>query len=98
MDLDVEPIGRRPAGATPRDHPLLQAARAAREQAGLPPADETASSTDANAALGLGLPATCLGLSEGSGAHTVDERIELAPLAGGLAVLDALVDRVGVSR
>jgi acetylornithine deacetylase/succinyl-diaminopimelate desuccinylase-like protein len=69
----------------------LEAARAARRAAGLPPAEEHASSTDANAALGRGLPAICLGLTHGANAHRVDECVELAPLAGGVAALDGLV-------
>ena len=97
VELRVEPIGRRPAGATPPGHPLVAAARAARERAGLPPAEESASSTDANAALGRGIPAICVGLTEGGGAHTVDEYVELGPLQGGLAALETLAEALGVS-
>jgi tripeptide aminopeptidase len=89
--LTVEPIGRRPAGATAPDHPLVLAARAARRAAGLPPAEENASSTDANAALGRGIPAVCLGLTHGANAHRNDERVELEPLGAGLAALEELV-------
>ena len=92
VELAIEPIGRRPAGATARDHPLLRAAREARRAAGLPPAEENASSTDANAALGRGIPAVCLGLTHGTNAHRMDERVELAPLEAGLAVAEHLVD------
>jgi acetylornithine deacetylase/succinyl-diaminopimelate desuccinylase-like protein len=92
VDVEVEAIGRRPAGAIPPGHPLLHAARAARASAGLPPAEERASSTDANAALGLGIAAICVGLTYGANAHRRDEHVELAPLAGGLAALDALAD------
>jgi acetylornithine deacetylase/succinyl-diaminopimelate desuccinylase-like protein len=91
VELAVEPIGRRPAGATPPDHPLVEAARAARRAAGLPPAEEQASSTDANAALGRGIPAICVGITHGANAHRTDERVELAPLAAGLAALEELV-------
>jgi tripeptide aminopeptidase len=89
--LEVEPIGRRPAGVTPRDHPLVQAAREARRAAGLAPAEENASSTDANAALGRGLPAICIGLTHGVNAHRTDEYVELDPLPAGLAALEGLV-------
>jgi tripeptide aminopeptidase len=91
VTIDIEALGRRPAGATPTDHPLVEAARAARAHAGLPPAEETASSTDANAAMGRDIPAICVGLTEGSGAHTTSERVELGPLAGGLFALETLV-------
>jgi acetylornithine deacetylase/succinyl-diaminopimelate desuccinylase-like protein len=92
--LDVRHVGRRPGGATPDDHPLVAAARAARSAAGLPAAEENASSTDANAALGRGIPAICVSLTRGAGAHTPDEHIHVAPLAAGLAALDELVDRL----
>jgi acetylornithine deacetylase/succinyl-diaminopimelate desuccinylase-like protein len=95
VELVIEPLGRRPVGVTPAGHPLVQAARAARRAAGLPPADENASSTDANAALGRGLPAICLGLTHGANAHRPDESVELAPLAAGLAAVEALVDALG---
>jgi len=90
--VEVERVGRRPGGATRADHPLLVAARAARAFAGLPAAEETASSTDANAAMGRGIPAVCVSLTHGEGAHTLDERVELAPLAAGLASVEALTD------
>ena len=73
----------------------MQAARAARRAAGLPPAEENASSTDANAALGRGLPAICLGLTHGADAHRPDECVELEPLGPGLAALEALIDALG---
>jgi tripeptide aminopeptidase len=87
---EVEVVGDRPAGSTPEGHPLLQAARQAREDAGLPPAQEVASSTDANAALGRGIPAVTLGISRGGNVHTVDEWIEVEPVADGLRVLEHL--------
>jgi tripeptide aminopeptidase len=90
--IDLEPIGRRPAGATPPGHPLIGAAREARAKAGLGPAEEEASSTDANAALGRGIPAVGIGLTHGHHAHRTDERVELGPLEAGIAALDHLVD------
>src|SRR3954471_12549234 len=47
LETTIEALGRRPGGRPPDDHPLLEAARRARERAGLPPAEEGASSTDA---------------------------------------------------
>jgi acetylornithine deacetylase/succinyl-diaminopimelate desuccinylase-like protein len=44
-------------------------------------------STDANLPLSRGLPAVCLGLTTGSGAHTTNESIETRPLRQGLAQL-----------
>lgn len=86
----VRRVGRRPGGITSADHPLVAAAQAARAAAGLPPAQESASSTDANAAMGRGLPAICVSLTDGAGAHTPDEHVEIGPLAAGLACVEAL--------
>jgi tripeptide aminopeptidase len=90
LEAELELLGQRPSGAIADDHPLVQAARRARTTAGLPPAEEGASSTDANAAHGRGIPAITVGLTNGGHAHRLDEYIELAPLGGGLAALEAL--------
>jgi acetylornithine deacetylase/succinyl-diaminopimelate desuccinylase-like protein len=90
--LHVRRVGRRPGGATDPDHPLLNATRAARAAAGLRPAEEAASSTDANAALGRGIAAVCVSLTHGAGAHTLDEHVELGPLPSGVRALELLVD------
>ncbi len=90
----TERVGQRPGGVTAPDHPLVRAARQARRDAGLPQADEHASSTDANAALGRGIPAICISLTQGAGAHTPDEHVQVRPLSGGLAALDGLVHRL----
>jgi len=86
----VELIGERPSGAIAPDHPLLEAARHARAASGLPPAREGASSTDANAAYGLGIPAVTVGLTTGGDAHRAQEYVDLAPLPAGLAALERL--------
>jgi di/tripeptidase len=91
-DVAVRRVGRRPGGATPPDHPLVAAARSAREAAGLPPAAETASSTDANAALGRAIPAVSVSLTHGADAHRIDEHVALEPLPAGLKSVEALVD------
>jgi tripeptide aminopeptidase len=83
----VELIGQRPSGGVPVDHPLLEAARRARRAAGLAPAAEGASSTDANAAYGRGIPAVTVGLTTGANGHRVDEYIDVAPLPAGMRAL-----------
>jgi len=99
LEAAVEPLGRRPGGAIAPDHPLLEAARRARARAGLPPAREEAASTDANAAYGRGVPALTVGVTTGGNAHRLDEYIDLPPIAGGLAALQALAfDVAGVGR
>ena len=94
LESTVEPLGRRPAGAIAADHPLLEAARRARERAGLPPAREDAASTDANAAYGRGIPAITVGVTTGGNAHRLDEYVDLGPIPAGLAALAALADEV----
>jgi tripeptide aminopeptidase len=82
LRLEIEVLGRRPAGRLDRRQPLLAAVRRVREQLGLP--DElVAASTDANAALAAGIPALCLGCTQGGEMHTPDEYIEIASLATG---------------
>lgn len=74
VKLIKTPIGDRPAGLRPENCPVLQASRSALKALGLELTDYGLSSTDANAALGLGLPATCL--SSGGfqdKCHTVNE-------------------------
>ncbi len=79
LTMECTVLGQRGAGRTAPDHPLVKAARAARRKLGLP--DQLGSgSTDANAAIALGIPAIALGCARGSGMHTMHERIELGSL------------------
>jgi acetylornithine deacetylase/succinyl-diaminopimelate desuccinylase-like protein len=94
LTLEIEEVGRRPAGRLDRREPLLAIVRAVREELGLP--DElVAASTDANAALDAGIPALCLGCAQGGEMHTPGEYIEIASLAAGREqlrrVLEALL-------
>ena len=59
-DVAIEEIGRRPAGVTPLEALLVQAALRALEAEGFKPG-LAASSTDANAAMAAGVPAIALG-------------------------------------
>lgn len=80
--LEIEEVGRRPAGRLDRRQPLLATVRRVREELGLP--DElVAASTDANAALALGIPALCLGCARGGEMHTPDEFVEIDSLQPG---------------
>jgi acetylornithine deacetylase/succinyl-diaminopimelate desuccinylase-like protein len=81
--VDVEILGERPAGALPRDSPLLATVLEVRRRLGLPETIE-AGSTDANAALGLGIPALGLGVSHGRDMHTLGESIDIDSLALGV--------------
>lgn len=94
VTAQVQKLGHRPGGQLEAGAELLAAARRARDRAGLPPAVEDASSTDANAAHGEGIPAVTVGITVGANAHRLDEYIEIAPAAGGLAALDGLLDEL----
>ena len=72
--FDATLIGDRPAGETPRDSIMVEAARRATQlMAFREPALEGAS-TDANLAMSLGIPAVTIGGGgEGGGTHSLDE-------------------------
>ena len=93
LRLDVEIIGRRPAGQLDRGSPLLEAVRAVREELGLPDALGKGS-TDANAALAAGIPGLTLGVANGDGMHTPGERIDGESLALGAAQLERVLRRL----
>jgi acetylornithine deacetylase/succinyl-diaminopimelate desuccinylase-like protein len=80
-------VGQRPAATLDTGHALCQGVRAIRRQLRLRPALFTASSTDANLPLSLGIPALCLGITQGGLAHTVREYIDIAPIPDGLKQL-----------
>jgi len=92
LEVEVEELGRRPAGALETDHPLVRAAIAALTDAGIPPVS-VATSTDANAAHARGVPAIAVGVTTGGDEHTPDEWVDIAPIARGLSVLAATVTR-----
>ena len=93
LSMSVELLGRRPAGRLDRGEPLLHAVRAVRASLGLP--DELGQgSTDANAALALGIPALTLGAAHGSGMHTLEERIDADTLELGAAQLEGVLRRL----
>jgi acetylornithine deacetylase/succinyl-diaminopimelate desuccinylase-like protein len=93
LAVDVEVLGRRGAGRLDREHELLAAVREVRFELGLP--DELGQgSTDANAALALGIPALTLGVSLGSGMHSLEEWIDVESLALGRDQLERVVRRL----
>lgn len=93
MRIEAEVIGRRPAGDLPASHPLVQlAANCLREQ-GLEP-KLMIGSTDANIPLSRGLPAVVLGVTNGSGAHTLEEFIYTEAVGRGMRQLVQFVSKV----
>ncbi|MFA5026353.1 MAG: M20/M25/M40 family metallo-hydrolase [Candidatus Methylomirabilota bacterium] len=76
-------VGDRPAGSIPADHPVVETCKAVHRALGIQTYCE-ASSTDLNAALGVGLPGVCLSITEGANEHRLDEYIETGPIPTGI--------------
>ena len=93
IETAVEVVGRRPGGDGAASAGLVALAREARDAVGLEAAEEHPASTDANAAIGRGVPALGIGISRGEDAHTAREWIAVPPVAHGAAALLALVRR-----
>lgn len=93
VTMTLELIGRRPAGKLASTHPLVRLAKRCVQAQGIQP-NLTIGSTDANVPLSRGLPAICIGLSTGYGAHTVNEYIHVGPLFQGLAQVVAVVEGI----
>lgn len=91
--VTLEELGRRPGGAVDPGHPLVRDALEATVAAGLERPRLADASTDANAALGAGIPALTVGLCHSRDAHTREESVDVAPLERSLAALTDLVDR-----
>lgn len=87
VDVTSTVVGKRPAATLDLNHPLCQGIRTIREQLHLPPARFSAASTDANLPLSLGVPALCLGITSGGLAHTIQEYIDIPPIASGVQQL-----------
>jgi len=76
-------VGDRPAGSIPATHPVVETCKAVHRALGLQTFTE-ASSTDVNAALGVGLPGVCIAITEGANEHRLDEYIETGPIPTGV--------------
>ncbi|MET0399572.1 MAG: M20/M25/M40 family metallo-hydrolase [Longimicrobiaceae bacterium] len=73
LTVQVDTAGIRPAGTQPADAPVVRAALDAARALGLQ-APVGASSTDANIAISMGIPAVTIdGGGDGGGAHALDE-------------------------
>jgi acetylornithine deacetylase/succinyl-diaminopimelate desuccinylase-like protein len=86
-------VGDRPSGGIPREHPLVQLAARALEEAGVSGYTFETGSTDANIPLSRGLPCVCLGLTRGGNSHRPDEYIETHDLERGLESVRQVVRR-----
>jgi tripeptide aminopeptidase len=104
ISFELESVGDRPAGMTPADAIIVQAARrAVAAVAGSVEAQLVVSSTDANIAMSCGIPAVTIGGGgEGGDAHTTGEwykptESHLGPQSALLLVL-ALAGLAGVTK
>ena len=89
LTVDIQRIGDRPSGLTPRAHPLVQAAVAATRAVGHEH-QLACASTDANLPIALGLPAVALGAGGRAGnAHLPTEWYENEK--GALGIVRALL-------
>ncbi len=86
LTFELEAIGERPAGVVAVDSPIVKIAAKALNILGVEPSFD-ASSTDANVPIAAGVPAVCIGLTTGGNVHRIDEYIDTAPLATGVAQL-----------
>ena len=91
--IAAEQIGARPAGEISVSHPLVQLACTVLTELGIQPHLQIGS-TDANIPLSKNLPAICIGLTHGGGAHTTEEYIQIDPLELGIRQLIVIVERV----
>ncbi len=87
--LAIDEVGSREAGAIEIHQPLPQAAAAALEAVG---ADVVwgSGSTDANVPLARGIPAVCIGITDGGNAHRLDEYIDTTNVTRGMEALARL--------
>ncbi|MBK8046812.1 MAG: M20/M25/M40 family metallo-hydrolase [Anaerolineales bacterium] len=91
VQVEMDGIGDRPGGGIADDHPLVQAAMRSLLAVGIQPqTNMRISSTDANIPLSRGLPAVCIGVTDGGNAHRPDEWISTELVPKGLQHLLAL--------
>ena len=89
LRIEIQLLGDRPSGITPRAHPLVQAAVAVNRALGRD-AELTSASTDANVPIALGIPAIALGAGGKAGdAHLATEWFE--NVEGALGIIRALL-------
>lgn len=93
VDVIIEEIGSRPAGGIPSSDIYLNLARKVLLNLGLNP-KMIISSTDASLFIQRNEPVISIGLTTGSGVHTVNETIDLQPLSTGLKQLYAIINDI----
>ncbi|MBW7884416.1 MAG: M20/M25/M40 family metallo-hydrolase [Caldilineaceae bacterium] len=85
VEVTTEIIGDRPGGGIADDHPLVLAAVQSLAAISVKPQlNMRISSTDANIPLSRGIPAVCVGITDGGNAHRTDEWIATQPVTRGM--------------
>ena len=91
VTLDLKLVGDRPSGETPRDALLVQTAAAAIRAAGMTPT-YSASSTDSNVPISLGIPAITIDSGgRGGRSHALDEWIDVEKASSVRGIQSALL-------
>jgi len=90
LETHIEVVGERPAGGRDENDPLIQKAMEVLRDLGFTP-ELRAGSTDANIPFSQNIPAVCVGVATGEGAHTIHEYIEVSSIGDGLAQVLRLV-------
>ena len=86
LRTEIEVLGERPAGTRSQQDPLIQLADKTLRWVGIEPV-YAASSTDANIPISLDIPALCVGVTYAGRAHTIEEYIQVPPIADGMTQL-----------
>lgn len=90
VELTIELVGDRPGGALASDHMLVQVAKETLIALGVEPVSSP-SSTDANVPLSQNIPAICIGITTGRGAHRLDESLDVRAIPQGMAQLTSIL-------
>ena len=86
LRTEIEVLGERPAGTRSQTDSLIQLADKTLRWVGIEPV-YAASSTDANIPISLDIPALCVGVTYAGRAHTIEEYIQVPPIADGMTQL-----------
>lgn len=97
IQIIAETISQRPTGNISRNHPLVKLAAQSLKSVGIQPRLNIGS-TDANIPLSRGYPAICIGLTTGSGAHTVNEFVNITPLHLGMQQLISILEGIDTAK
>ena len=85
MTLEIVQVVNRPAGSQPIDLPIVQAAAECYRSFGNEPSFVSASSTDTNVPIALGIPGLAIGGGgSGRGAHSLAEEFDPAGMEDGI--------------